>query len=200
MPPQDPPTPQQPQPNIQAAPTASVAEPLAAQPTDNPVGPTGSTEPAQVPAPPRKKRFPVWLKIIVGIVVVFAALMIALFILAGAVTKAPQKISDQFINDVQSANTAAAYSRTSVSFQKATTQEDLEQVITRISPLLQGEEKISGRALEKNSGSPKTAVFVYDVSTANGTKYIKIVLQEDDSGWKVVNFRSSDSILEAKVE
>ena len=109
-------------------------------------------------------------------------------------------MSDQFVNAVQSGNMSEAYSLTSTTFQQATTQEQLDQFVTQVGPLLRGEEKVTGRAIEKSTGIPETAVLVYEIATSNGTKYIKVELQKSGELWRVINFRSAAEPLDAKVE
>lgn len=155
--------------------------------------------PPNQPAP-SKKRFPKWLKIVVIIVLVFIVIIVVAAVTATTATKAPQKVSDQFVNYVQAGDTSAAYALTSKTFQQATTQDQLDQLVKRVGPQLQGEEKVSGRAIEKSTGVPQTAVLVYDVKTSNDTKYIKVELQKSGDVWQVINFRSSDKPLDTTVE
>lgn len=170
------------------------------QPAQQPIPPQQPLPPQPAPVEEKKSRFPKAVKIIlIGLALFIVFIVIAIFVATSA-TKAPQKISDQFVNDVQSSNTSAAYALTSKGFQEATTEEQLDTLVKRVGPVLQGEEKVSGRAIEKSTGSPQTAVLVYEVKTSDGTKYMKVELQKDGNTWQVVNFRSSDTPLEAKVE
>lgn len=185
-------TPQQPSVTNQAIP--------AAQPVVTPP----AAVPGPLPAPETKKRIPKWLKIVLIVFGCFIALAIIGAVIGGVVavsaTKAPQKVSDQFVNDVQSGDTSAAYALTSSSFQGATSQDQLDTLIKRIGPLVQGQEKITGRTIAKSTGIPTTAVLVYSVPTSNGTKYIKTELQKNNSTWQIINFRSDDKPLDTTVE
>ncbi len=149
---------------------------------------------------PTKKRIPSWLKIVGIIVVVFIAIIVIAVIVATTATQAPQKISDQFVNDVQSGDSSAAYALTSKAFQQATSEEQLATIIQQVGPVLQGQEKVSGRAIEKSAGAPETAVLVYTVKTSNGNKYIKTELQKSGDAWQVINFRSANEPLNTTVE
>lgn len=119
---------------------------------------------------------------------------------ATTATKEPQKISDQFVNAVQATDSSAAYALTSQSFQQATSSAQLDQVIQRVGPVLVGEEKVSGRAIQKSAGSAQTAVIVYSVQTSNGMKYMRVTLQKNGDAWQVVNFKSDDKPLDTKAE
>lgn len=178
MPPQNPPQP-------------LVVPPAAPQP-----------QPQQAPnaVAPKKRRIPLLIKIVAIVSIVFVAVLIIVFVVIGSATRAPQKVSDQFVNDVQSGDSSAAYALTNQTFQNATTQEELDSVVKRISPLLQGQEKVTNRAIEKSTGIPTTAVFVYEVKTSDGTKYMKVELQKDGDTWKVLNFKSASDPLDTKIE
>lgn len=152
------------------------------------------------PVTKQKQRIPKWVKVIGVILIVFVALIITAAIVTAGATKAPQKVSDTFVNNFQSSNTKAAYDLTSDSFKTATSQEQLEKLIQRVGPVVQGEEKVIGRSIQKASGKSTTAVIVYSVNTLNGTKYIKVGLQKNGDVWQVVNFRSSDNPLDTKLE
>lgn len=171
-----------------------------------PPSPDSITEPAPFQSRPTnnevppKKRFPKWL---IVTLIIFSLLFVLLAIAVSAIfsaTAAPQKISDQFINDIQSGKTSAAYGLTSNSFKEATSEDQLDQLIKNIGPALQGEEKVSGRSIETSTSSLETAILVYDVKTQSGTSYIRVVLQKSGDNWQVVNFRADDKPLETKAD
>ena len=148
-------------------------------------------------ATPAKKRFPKWLLIVGVIVAIFFVIPgIFLGIALNNATKAPQLISDQFINEVQAGNTTAAYQLTSKSFQEVSSKEQLDAIIKRVGPILQGEEKVIGRSTAKSSGVPQTAALSYTVSTSKGTKYMKTELQKTGEDWQIINFRSDDKPID----
>ncbi|MGB4758444.1 MAG: hypothetical protein WBP26_00110 [Candidatus Saccharimonadales bacterium] len=159
-----------------------------------------TTPPVAPQVSPAKKRFPTWLKIISIVVVVLVAAAIIVAVVVTGATKAPQKVSDQFVNELQAGNTSAAYALTSESFQEATSEEQLDNIIKQVSPAIRGEEKITERFIGKTLGSPETVVLVYTINTSNGSVYIKTQLQKNDDTWKIINFRSDDDPLEAKIE
>lgn len=148
----------------------------------------------------QKKRIPKWLKIVGIVVLVIIALIVAIVITTTAATKAPQKVSDQFVNEVQAGNANAAYALTSETFKEATSAEQLDDLIQQVGPLLVGEEKVTGRAIQKATGTPQTAVLVYEVETADGTNYMKIQLQKSGDVWQVISFRSDDAPLDTSIE
>ena len=182
MPPQ---TPQQPQ--------APVPQP---QPQAIPV----PQAPAYAAPAPTKKRFPTWLKIVGAVIIVFVVIIIIAAVTATTATKAPQKISDQLVTDVQTGNTSAAYALTSKTFQQATTEDQLDSLIKQVEPSLQGQATVTGRAIQKTSGAPETAVLVYTVKTSSGNMYIKVELQKSGNAWQVINFQPDNKPLDTTVE
>ncbi|MFZ1802047.1 MAG: hypothetical protein WAW62_00010 [Candidatus Saccharimonas aalborgensis] len=145
-------------------------------------------------------RVPRWLVVLIS--VIFGLLIVGgvIFVVVMNMTDAPKKVSDEFVNDVQSANTEAAYALTSEGFRGATSKDDLDAIIKQVSPALQGEEKTTARSVEAAAGSSQKAVIVYTVDTSSGTKYIRVILEKNGDNWRVMSFRSSNSSLEAKIE
>lgn len=198
--------PEEPQ-NTQTAPSQPVnQQPVNPQPMTNQsqasgpiVGQTNAV-PTNNNQPSSKKSLPKWLKIILGIIGVILIIIVVAITAAYFGTKAPQKISDKFIDDIQAADTSSAYALTSSAFKQATSQDQLDQLIQNISPLSKGNEKVTGRSIEKSTGSPETAAIVYEIKNDSNTLYIRTILQKNDGEWQVVNFRSSETPLEAVVE
>lgn len=189
--------------------TVAPAQPMPAQPDPSVAPELQPVQPQPVsPAPsapgvatPPKKHFLKWILIVGGIVVAaIIALVITIFFVTIAATKAPQKVSDQVVNAIQAGNTSAVYNLTSDSFKRVTTEDRLNGIVEQISPALQGEEKVTGRAIEKVSGNPPTAVIVYTIDTSKGKAYMKVELQKSDDVWQVINFRSSEKPLKTEVE
>lgn len=200
--PQEPQTPTPPQdPNVQQAPQPQAVPPQPIQPqaptTATPTPPQPATYSAPVAA---KKGFPKWIIIVGVIVLVFIVLIVVAALAATTATKAPQKISDQFMNQLQSGDTGAAYALTSKTFKEATTEVQLTQIVKQVSPHVQGEEKVTKRAIHKSTGVPQTAVLVYEVKTSEGTRYVKVELQKDGDSWQVINFRADEKPLDTEVE
>ncbi|HSX30861.1 MAG TPA: hypothetical protein VLE99_03000 [Candidatus Saccharimonadales bacterium] len=161
---------------------------------------TSSSTPSQANGTSTKKRMPKWLKIVGVIIIIFIVAIVVAVIVATAATKAPQKVSDQFVNDLQSGNSSAAYALTNQAFQGATTEGQLDSIVQRISPGLQGQEKVTGRAIDKSTGSPETAVLVYTIKTSNGNAYVKTELRKSGNVWQILNFKSDSKPLDTKVE
>jgi uncharacterized protein YpmB len=197
MNPQDPN--QRPQPTPTPAPQPQAAVPPA-QPAAPIVSPATPVTDTTAPVGPRKSRFPKWLRIVfivLGVIIVF---IVAIFLFVGNATKDAQKVSDQFVNDVQAGNTESAYALTSDSFRKATSQDQLQQLIEQAGPLLKGDEKITDRSVQKSTGAPETVVLVYTDKTSSATYYIRVQLEKNDNQWQVSGFRSDDKPLSTDLE
>jgi predicted PurR-regulated permease PerM len=141
------------------------------------------------------KKIPKWLKVIAVIIVILVLFFLSVFLLANQATKNAVKVSNQLVSDIQTNDTTAAYTLTAPDFQKATSQDQMSQILAGISPALQGTVKVTGKAIRKVSGQPNQATIIYTIQTNGDTKYIRVVLQGNNP-WQVLNFRSSDTPLD----
>lgn len=171
------------------------------QPATNSQPPLATPQGAPMETAPQKRRIPKWLKVVGVIVAAFIVLIVAGVLVANIATRAPQKVSDQFISDIQAGNTPAAYALTSKAFQQTTSQDQLNTIIEQVGPVLKGQVKVTGRNIQKSTGIPTTSVLVYtDKTSSNGTHYIKTELQKNSGVWQIINFRSSATPLSTTVE
>lgn len=139
--------------------------------------------------------------IVIGSFMVIVVLFIvAVFLLVGNKTKDAEKVSNQFVNNLQAGDSDAIYAQTTPSFKKITSSDTNKQFVDTISPAIQGEEKITGRKIQSSAGNKSFTSIVYDIDTAKGTSYLRIVMEKDNDTWKVLNFRASETRLEAIVE
>lgn len=144
-----------------------------------------------------KKKKPIWLIIlfiIIALIIVIVLFFGAAFLITYQTTKNAETISNQFVSDIQSDNVNAAYNLTSPAFKQVASKSQLSQVFSQVSPILQGSTNVTGRSISKVAGQPDQATIVYSVKTKQGTKYIRVVMQDNHS-WQVLNFRSSDYYL-----
>ncbi|MEO8785074.1 MAG: hypothetical protein ABI221_02015 [Candidatus Saccharimonadales bacterium] len=159
-----------------------------------------ATPPAGTPDPlaqPANKRFPTWLKVVLGIVAALIIVIVAIFVVVGQATKSAAKVSDQFVTDLQADKPSDAYQLASADFRSVTDQDQLSKLFDSVSPALQGKTTITGRAINKGGGK-NTVVIVYSVATSAGTKYMRLTLiLQKDATWKVEGFKSSDTPLDA---
>jgi len=175
------------------------------QPTPNTEqpAPVVQVEPQPAVTPPAKKGLPTWAKVligsIVGLIVLIGIGVAAIFFVVNSAAEAPVKVSDQFVNAIQANEPSTAYGLTSSAFKEATPEATLTSIITRVSPLLTGEETIAGKKVQSSNGVNQASI-VYTVENDSKTRYIRIVLQETDSKWEVINMKTSDSTLEAIIE
>jgi hypothetical protein len=171
------------------------------QPTTPPIEPQPQAMPQPVvpvaPVVPPKKRIPTWLKVVGIIFAVVIVLVVALFMFVNSATRAPQLVSDQFVNFAQAHNSGAAYELTGGAFRQATTRQQLAVVLDQSGDALQGEEKVTGRTIGKSSGSSSTASIVYEVNGSKGKVYMKVSLQKDDNKWRVTGFQYDQNPLTA---
>jgi len=179
----------------QTAPQTSTPTPVAPAPVQ-------ATPPTPPPAAPKKGLSKV-AKIIIGVVVGFIVLVgigvAAIFLIVNVATQAPVDVSNKFFDNLQANQPAAAYELTSSSFKEVTTEANLESLFEQVSPFVTGEEKVTGKKIQSANGLNQAAV-AYSVENGGETRYARVVLQETDGKWAVINFKTSATALEAIIE
>src|SRR5580704_15301791 len=135
--------PQQPAPQASAGQPAVAPPPVPNQPLA-PTSPPSATSPA-----PKAKKVPKWLKIVGIIVVIFVILIIAAIIATEQGTKNAEKVSNQFVSDIQSDNAGGAYSLVTPAFKQTSSQDQLSEVFESVSAALQGTAKVTAKAINK---------------------------------------------------
>lgn len=186
--------------NTQPDPVPAQPQPTEPQPVQ-PLQPTAESGMPTTASP--KKGLPKVAKIIIGVVggliVLIAIGIFALFAIVNNGTKPAVEVSDAFVNAVQANDASAAYALTSSAFKASTTEARLTTVINTVSSALTGDEVITGKSLKSTNGVNQAAI-AYSVENSGKTRYIRVVSQETDGTWQVINFKSSDTVLEAIVE
>ena len=165
----------------------------APQPGPMPMYPT-----ADAPPPRKSNTLKIVLIVIAACIVAMVLLIGGCFLLVNNATKDAQKVSDDFVAAVQAGDGAKAYSYTSPAFREATTQDQLDQLVQELSKLV-GKDKASpnGKGINSSTDNGTIAVFTYKL----GPLYFKTQIRdEDDGGWKVMNFRSSRKALDTTIE
>ena len=168
---------------------------------------TSAPEPAPAPMfaqPPPKQRstLKIVLIVVAAVIAAIVALIVALVLFVSGSTKDAQKVSDQLVTAVQAGDGAQAYALTGPSFRAATKQADLDALLKRLSTLVT-KEKVSpnGKAITASTENGKIAVFIYTMKGTSGKPvYFKTQIRDEDGGWKVMNFRSSETKLTTDVE
>ncbi len=183
-------------------PETPVAEPVA--PPEKPETPAVAA-PAAPAAPTKPKgKMPTWVKIllaaIAAVLVLGIAAVVGLFVLVGNATKAPVKVGDQLMSEIQSNDPTGVYAISSEAFKDATSEARLESFLDQISPRLQGKVTLVERNISTESGQEPLAVLVYSIETDDGTKYVKMILQKNGDTWQVYRFESSNSKPSASLE
>lgn len=148
-------------------------------------------EPAKVIKPVAQKQK--WslakkISIAVGAIVVF---ILGIFIIATMATSAPLKVSDEFIADVKSGDSAAGYDLMSSGAKEVTSPNDLKTVVDKIGPVLTGKPEVQNKEIKVETGKVSTAKVVYKIAGSDNINHIiTINLVEENKQWKVLNFES----------
>jgi hypothetical protein len=161
-------------------------------------------QPQWAPPPPRKKRRVGRIIAIVAgaMVLTLIVIVVGLFLLVNESTEDAQQVSDDFVAAVQANDGPRAYALTGPAFREATTEAQLSELLGQLSSLV-AKDKVSpsGKAINASTDSGKIAVFTYTLKGTSGSNvYFKTQIRDEDSGWKVMNFRSSETELDTDVE
>jgi hypothetical protein len=165
-------------------------------------------EPASAPmySPPPSRSGPkVWKIVLIvaaAVIALIVVAIVALVLLVSSTTKDAQKVSDQLVVAVQRDDPAGAYALTGPSFRAASTEADLTKLVKQLSGAVTAD-KVSptGKAINASTNSGTIAVFTYTLNgKGRGPVYFKTEIRDEDGGWKVLSFRSSETKLTTEVE
>jgi hypothetical protein len=141
-------------------------------------------------AKPAKKRN--WKKIILIVVAAIAAFIIVITLTVNSATKAPVKVSNQFINSIQAGDAATAYALFSTDAKAVVPVDQFDTVVAQISPILSANEKMTSKSINGETGKAATSTVVYEIKGTDGKTYeITVNLIKENGDWKVLNFDSN---------
>lgn len=119
------------------------------------------------------------------------AIFIVLAIIVTVATSAPVKVSNDLITDIQSNNSAAAYSLFSSAAKQVVSQEQLTAAVNQIGPILSGKPDMKSKEVKGETGSAASAKVVYDIKGSDGITYsFTVNLVKENGEWKILNFDS----------
>ncbi|WP_028063184.1 Rv0361 family membrane protein [Solirubrobacter soli] len=156
----------------------------------------------QAPTPPKRRWGRIILIVAASVIALIVVLIVGLVLLVNSSTKDAQKVSDQLVTAIQAGDGAKAYSLTSPSFQEATTQAQVAELAQRLSKVVTAEKRSpDGKSINASTDTGKIAVFTYTMKGANGKPvYFKTQIRDEDGGWRVLSFQSSEKELNTDVE
>jgi uncharacterized membrane protein YvbJ len=171
---------------------------------------TDAPEPAPAPLydppPAVERKKPRVGRIIAIVAAVVVALVIivggGLFLLVNQSTKDAQKVSDELVTAVQNGDGAKVWSLAGPTFRGVTSQDDVNQLVAQLSPLVTKEKASpNSKSINASTDTGKIAVFLYTLKGNNrGPVYFKTQIREEQDKWQVLSFRSSDSKLNSDIE
>ena len=138
----------------------------------------------------KQRKLP-WLWVLgggLGVAIVAIAAFFVLRAMQTEPTKAAQKVSDQFISDLQKDDSLDAYSLTSATYQQHNSTANFEKIVAQVSGGLQGPFSVSDRKAIKST--PPQATLIYKVPTQYAVQYLKVNLESGDT-WHVTGFSAS---------
>lgn len=131
-----------------------------------------------------------WGKILIGVVVVIAVLIA----IALQATSAAVKVSNQFLNALQSQDSKTAYSLFANEVKNEVEEDEFKTVVDQVGPILNTKEKLVNRAVSAETGKESTAQVVYEVVGTDDKKYVVAIdLIKEDGEWRVQTFDSDEA-------
>jgi hypothetical protein len=158
---------------------------------DENIGPQNQFEPPLGnEAKPVKKRN--WKKIALIVVAGLVAFIVIITLTVNSATKAPVKVSNQFINSIQAGDAATAYALFSTDAVAVVPVDQFDTLVAQIGPILNSNEKMTGKSINGETGKAATSTVTYEIKGSDGKTYvITINLIKQSGDWKVLNFDST---------
>lgn len=97
-------------------------------------------------------------------------------------------VSNQFIDNIQAGNSAAAYALFSTEAQRAVPTDQFNKLVRQIGPILNTSEQMTGKKIT----DAVTSKVTYEIQGSDGKTYVVTVnLTKESDDWKVLNFDST---------
>ena len=126
--------------------------------------------------------------VIIGVIILLVA---TLTTVNNIITSAPLKVSDEFISDIQTSNSPAAYRLMSADAQITTSSQEFSTMVDQIGPILTGAPNSTSKEINTKANSDPTAKIVYEIAGNDSHTYILTVnLIQKSNIWQVINFES----------
>lgn len=132
----------------------------------------------------QKKKMAMWKKILLGVV----AFIVVIIVLASLATSGPAKASDEFVDNILSGNSGAAYSAFSTEAKDVVAEDQFDQIVKQMDDVLEDKASQKSKSVEGESGSAATGTVVYEVNGSDGKYELTVNLVKEDGVWKVLNF------------
>ncbi|MBI3984111.1 hypothetical protein HY346_02315 [Candidatus Microgenomates bacterium] len=130
-------------------------------------------------------------RLVLYIVVVIVAFVIMLFVFVNTATSEAVKVSNKFLDNIQAGAAPAAYELFSTEAKAQVTANDFTGLVGQIGPILNTQEKTTGKEIAGEAGQAATAKVTYEITGTDGRNYELVVnLIKANEVWRVLNFDS----------
>lgn len=146
---------------------------------------------ANVPQPAaavnKKPRLSKVMKIIIGVVVFIAlVIVIAFFATSGA-----SQTSNTFVDDILKNNSSAAYELFSSEAKQTVTTDQFKQVVATMAGVLDDQASQQSANVESETGQSSKGTVIYEVKGTDGTYELTVNLTKENGEWRVLSFDNS---------
>jgi len=136
---------------------------------------------------PEKKKMSLLKKVIIAVVAFF----VIIFAYTYFATAAAVKVADEFVGYIQDAKPAEAYDLFSKQAKEVVPQDQFAELVSQISPILNGEKKIISRAISDGTSQETASKITYKIPGSDGDTYVmEVQLLKEDGEWMVLNFET----------
>lgn len=119
------------------------------------------------------------------------ALFIMLLVFVNTATGEAVKVSNRFVDNIQAGQAANAYELFSTEAKAQVSADDFATLVTQIGPILNTEEKTTGKAISGETGQAATAQVTYEITGTDSKVYELVInLVKANEVWRVLNFDS----------
>lgn len=130
-------------------------------------------------------------KIILWVVVGIVAFVVVITFTVNSATKAPVKVSNQFLDYIQAGDAAGAYALFSSEAQQVVPTDQFDTLVAQVAPILNTKESMNSKSINGETGQAATSTVTYEIDGTDGKTYlITVNLIKEDGDWKVLNFES----------
>ncbi len=159
-------------------------------PTSQTAAPSSNTDDAVANTQPKKKgKALMIILIILGVLIV---LIVGFFLIINLATGGAKKVSDEFIADIRQTQSEQAYGLFSSAAKKVVGKKKFAKTVEQISPILNGQPKVTGKEAGTSSDGGTTSSITYEINGTDGITYkVKVELVKEGNDWRVLNFDSS---------
>lgn len=161
------------------------------------VSSNNSQETPLKPNSSKRKKKTLWiiLTIVVGLALFIGISFVATkYIITTNSSKAAVLVSDKVVVATINNQPDKLYELTGKTFRDETKKDDVVTVLKQVSPVLANADfTVVYKSITQEPGRNQMATVNYKLTTKQGTIYMRVLVEKESDGWKMVNFETQDT-------